>query len=43
MGGEHGGHLDQLGVPVWGSAVGRSPEEYAVAKGLAEAGVAPSR
>ena len=37
---EHGGHLGELGVPVWGSAVGRSPEEYAVvAKGLAEAGV----
>lgn len=37
---EHGGLLGGLGVPVWGSAVGRSPEEYAVvAMGLAEAGV----
>ena len=37
---EHGGNLNELGVPVWGSAVGRSPEEFAVvAKGLAEAGV----
>jgi dihydroorotate dehydrogenase (NAD+) catalytic subunit len=37
---EHGGNLGGLGVPVWGSAVGRSPEEYAiVSKGLAEAGV----
>ncbi len=37
---EHGAHLGELGVPVWGSVVGRSPEEYAVvAKGLAQAGI----
>jgi dihydroorotate dehydrogenase (NAD+) catalytic subunit len=37
---EHSARLGNLGVPVWGSAVGRSPEEYGiVAKGLAEAGL----
>ncbi len=35
------GKLGRLGVPVWGSAVGESPDEFAlVAKGLAAAGVA---
>jgi dihydroorotate dehydrogenase (NAD+) catalytic subunit len=38
---QYGGELAQLPVPVWGSAVGGSPEEFArVAKGLATAGVA---
>ncbi len=37
----HGAALGGLGVPVWGSAVGESAEEFAlVAKGLAAAGVA---
>ena len=38
---EVGPELAAAGVPVWGSAVGHSPEEFAVvAKGLAGAGVA---
>ncbi len=37
----HGEAIRALGIPVWGSAVGESPEEFAlVAKGLAAAGVA---
>ncbi len=37
----YGPHLAELPVPVWGSAVGRSAEEYRrVARGLAGAGVA---
>lgn len=38
---KYGAELAQLPVPVWGSAVGGSPEEFAqVAKGLAAASVA---
>lgn len=37
---EHRGHLATLDVPVWGSAVGHQPEDFAlVAKGLERAGV----
>jgi dihydroorotate dehydrogenase (NAD+) catalytic subunit len=37
---EMGPHIGGLAVPVWGSAVGRSPEEFAlVAAGLASVGV----
>ena len=40
-GDDAGRRIGSLGVPVWGSAVGHSPEEFAlVAKGLAGAGVA---
>jgi dihydroorotate dehydrogenase (NAD+) catalytic subunit len=38
---EIGSQLRELDVPVWGSAVGRTPEEFAtVATGLVDAGVA---
>ena len=37
---EVGPRLDGIGVPVWGSAVGHTPEDFArVAKGLEDAGV----
>ena len=37
---EFGPRLHRIGVPVWGSAVGQSPEDFArVAKGLENAGV----
>lgn len=37
---EYGPRLGEIGVPVWGSAVGHTPEDFArVAKGLEEAGV----
>ncbi len=38
---QHSGRLDSYGVPVWGSAVGHDPDEFArVADGLARCGVA---
>lgn len=38
--GEYGGRLGGIGVPVWGSAVGHTPGEFArVARGLERAGV----
>ena len=37
---EYGPRLGQIGVPVWGSAVGHAPEDFArVAKGLEDVGV----